>query len=201
MLTTRTMQGRLLRIHATASPTALARADWYRAVAARDCESIARDTGLSFRVVAATMAILSPGPKYAQNLADTRAMAVWASRDRCRTVPPTVCTYGANALKAQTLLIDYVSGADHDADPMPYVSGPKVTAFALNIMGDASHVTLDRHAVRPLNDRTGKAADIPCSREERQRMADAYRKAAAKVGLAPAEFQAVVWVAVRGAAE
>jgi hypothetical protein len=64
-------------------------------------------------------------------------------------------------------------------------------------MGDWSHVTLDRHAVRPIS-KAGK--DAPTSKVERQRMERAYRKSAAKVGLAPAQFQAVVWCVIRGAA-
>lgn len=197
MFTERTMIDRLLRIHGAANADALGAATWYRDVAARDCINIAGETGIPFRIVAATMAILSPGPRYAQNVTDTGNICRWAMRG-FRAAPPTVTTYGANARKAATLLEDYMAGADRDADPAPYVSGPKVTAFYRNIIGECEHVTLDRHAVRPLS-KAGK--DTPTNKAERARMTAAYVKAAARVGLTPSAFQAVVWVAVRGAAE
>lgn len=188
MFTERTMSDRLARIYADASPECHAMADWYASVAAADCASIAADTDLPFRVVAATMAVLSPGPKYSQNVTDTRRMCEWWSQGGEPGRIPTVTTYGPNRAKAVQVL------TYRDAS---YVSGPKVEAFFRNICGDWSHVTLDRHAVRPLSK---SGADMPKGKGERQRMETAYRKAAAKAGLAPAQFQAVVWCAVRGKA-
>lgn len=193
MFTTRTMRDRLLRIFENAPSEARAAADWYRDVAARDCAHIAQTTDVPFRTVAATMAILSPGPQYAVNVADTRRMCAWAATGFVGDVP-TVSTYGANRAKAAAML----GGTAHGGDPAMYVTGPKVSAFFRNICGDLEHVTLDRHAVRPIS-QAGK--DTPVNKTERASMEDAYRRAAAKVGLAPAEFQAVVWVAIRGKSE
>lgn len=195
MYNTRTMQDRLLRIYANAPREALDRADWYASVAGRDVESIAADTGVPFRTVAAAMAILSPGPQYAVNVADTRRMCQWAGLG-ANGEPPTVSTYGANREKCAAMLRSWAVARER-SEPASYVSGPKVTAFYRNIIGDLSHVTLDRHAVRPLS-KAGK--DMPANKAERARMEDAYRRAAAKVGLEPAAFQAAVWCAVRGAA-
>lgn len=196
MFQTRTMQERLLRIFEDAPQSALNAADWYRDIAARDCERITSETGVPFRTVAAAMAILSPGPQYRVNVRDTRAMCTWAA-EGSNGEPPTVSTYGANRAKCADMLRSWAVALER-AEPASYVSGPKVTAFFRNIIGDLSHVTLDRHAVRPIS-KAGK--DMPTSKAERAAMEDAYRRAAAKVGLEPAEFQAVIWVAVRGAAE
>jgi hypothetical protein len=192
MFTTRTMCDRLLRIYDTAPQAALDAAEWYSDVAARDCERIATDSGLPFRTVAAVMAVTSPGPRYATNVVDTAALCAWRASGR-KDKRPTCSTYGPNVEKAAGIL----SLAAFE-DPSFLVTGPKVSSFFRNIMGDWSHVTLDRHAVRPIS-KAGK--DVPANKTERGRMEDAYRKAAAKVGLEPAMFQAVVWVAVRGAAE
>lgn len=197
MFTERTMIDRLLKIHGAANADALSAATWYRDVAARDVARIAAETGTPFTLAAAVTAILSPGPKYATNVKDARAMLAWATKDRQRTLRPTCSTYGPNVAKVDALLADWLAGGDAE-DAGRYVSGPKVTNFFRNICGDLSHVALDRHAVRPIS-KAGK--DTPTGKVERARMESAYRKAAAKVGLEPAEFQAVVWVAVRGAVE
>jgi hypothetical protein len=196
MYTERTMESRLLAIF-DGAPACHPMADWYEDVAQTDCRKIARITGLPLELVAATMAVLSPGPKYAQNMADTVAMCSWASMGAFgeRNNPlPVVTTYGANRDKAAAMLDYYVMTGDVDTD---HVSGPKVTAFLRNIMGAWGEVTLDRHAVRPIS-KSGK--DMPTGKAERARMESAYRKAAAKRGLQPAQFQAVVWCAVRGGA-
>jgi hypothetical protein len=190
------MQDRLLRIYTSAPASALAAADWYRDIAARDCESIAAETDIPFRTVAAAMAILSPGPQYAVNVSDTRRFCQWAAVGPFSLPVPSASTYGPNREKAARMLARCTS--PNGGDPSEFVSGPKVTAFWRNICGDLEHVTLDRHAVRPIS-KSGK--DMPTGKVERARMEDAYRRAAAKVGLHPAEFQAVIWVAVRGAAE
>lgn len=173
-------------------------ATWYETVAAADCRDIA-GKDVPFELVAGTMAVLSPGPKYAQNLADTRAMIEWARRgafDTPNNPLPVVTTYGANRDKAAAMLDEWVM-SDETVVNTDYVTGPKVSAFLRNIMGQWQDVTLDRHAVRPIS-KSGK--DMPSSKAERARMESAYRKAAAKRGLQPAQFQAVVWCAVRGGA-
>lgn len=194
MFTTRTMTDRLLRIFRDAPAAAHNAASWYADVAARDVAAIASDTGLPFNVVCAVMAVTSPGPKYAQNVKGTRALCEWAIAGFASS-RPMCSTYGANVEKASAMLDRALCGDDDVSD---LVTGPKVSAFFRNIMGDWGYVTLDRHAVRPIS-KSGK--DVPTGKVERARMDAAYRAAAAKVGLSPAMFQAVVWVAVRGAAE
>lgn len=197
MFTERSMSDRLLRIFDSATPDCHEMAGWYETVAAEDCRAIGRITGIPFPLVVATMAVLSPGPKYAQNRADTSAMCVWASAggySERHNPLPVVTTYGPNRIKAAAMLDEYVITGTVNTD---YVSGPKVRAFMLNILGNWDHVTLDRHAVRPVS-KSGQ--DTPTSKAERTRMETAYRKAAARRGLQPAQFQAVVWCSVRGGA-
>ena len=113
------------------------------------------------------MAVLSPGPEYATANANADAMLAWhyggRSWDR-----PTCSTYGPNVEKADAIL---------RTGDLSILSGPKVTAYFRNIMGEWQHVTLDRHAVRPIS-KLGK--DTPTGKVERARMEAAYREAEAR---------------------
>jgi len=87
------------------------------------------------------------------------------------------------------------------ADPFAVLSGPKVRAFALCIASngqDPHAVCVDRHAAaiavgRFLED--GGAAAVRGARFEK--IADAYRDAAALAGVTPAAMQAITWVVWR----
>jgi hypothetical protein len=78
-------------------------------------------------------------------------------------------------------------------------NGPKVNAFARNIAGDWNEVTIDMWAF------AAACGDLPASMLARrgayETVADAYRIAAKKFGIAPAQMQAIVWVAIRGRAD
>lgn len=196
MFTVRTMTDRLVKLYNDATDECRSRADWYADVAGRDVERIATETDLPFSTVAAVLAVTSPGPTYAQNVKDARALCKWSVGGE-KGPAPTCATYGANVRKAVEIL---------RSGELSLVTGPKVTAFYRNIMGDWSHVTLDRHAVRPIQKsprdldwRKGNTSHTPNSREERKRMVEAYTRAAHRVGIEPAQFQAVVWCVVRGA--
>jgi hypothetical protein len=78
-------------------------------------------------------------------------------------------------------------------------NGPKVNAFARNLSGDDNAVTIDMWAVR------AACGDIPDNiltrRGVYETIAEAYRIAARKFGITPAQMQAVIWVAIRGRAD
>jgi hypothetical protein len=66
-----------------------------------------------------------------------------------------------------------------------------VNAFARNLQGDGSAVTVDTHATQAaLNDVT---VTIGLTAARYAVFADAYRAAAMHAGLRPCDFQAVVW--------
>lgn len=60
-------------------------------------------------------------------------------------------------------------------------------------------MTVDTIAARAA---LGLPSNVPVhlTRAQHRTIAEAYRRAAAEVGIAPAHFQAIVWVAVRGGA-
>lgn len=90
------------------------------------------------------------------------------------------------------------------ADPLDVLRGPKVRAFYAVIADpdDPENVVIDRHAV---DIAVGKRQSTrqrdhayPLGRRGRYaRFVDAYRKAAALLGLLPHQVQAVTWVAWR----
>ena len=88
------------------------------------------------------------------------------------------------------------------ADPenaLSYPSGPKISPFAHCIAGDLSRVATDRWAQRAVFGMDDAVCERLINRKGvRDMLIDAYCKVAADVGLAPAELQAVVWVADPG---
>lgn len=94
--------------------------------------------------------------------------------------------FKANARKAMAIR--------NGAEPLDVIKGPKTRAFYRAIMGDPDAVVIDVWMLRVLKftrKLTTKAYDL---------LADIIRQAAKGVGMTPASFQAVVWVAVRGRA-
>ena len=79
-------------------------------------------------------------------------------------------------------------------------NGPKVNAFARNIAGDWNEVTIDMWAFRAA---CGDLAieKFLARKGAYETVAEAYRIAAKKFGIAPAQMQAIVWVAIRGRAD
>jgi hypothetical protein len=79
-------------------------------------------------------------------------------------------------------------------------NGPKVNAFARNIAGDWNEVTIDMWAFR------AACGDLAIEKYLARKgayetVAEAYRIAAKRFGIAPAQMQAIVWVAIRGRAD
>lgn len=76
------------------------------------------------------------------------------------------------------------------------VRGPKVLAFYKAIMGDKHSIVLDSHMIR---------AAYPDKRsltvKQYAALASVLRAEAVSVGVAPREFQAVVWCQIRGRAD
>lgn len=169
---------------------------WYRR--ANDVvHALATDYGVDVPTVARVIAVLSPNNRWQSNLlgAETAlrfhglGYAPQSAFGRCGT-------YNVNVTKAWRIM---------DGDPSA-LSGPKVTAFAANLMGDTDYLTLDSWAVRiaigwtrARNFRDGSGVQSPG--RYRSAIDRGYRMAAARVGLPVAHLQAILWVHVRGDSE
>jgi hypothetical protein len=71
--------------------------------------------------------------------------------------------------------------------------GPKIQAFAKNLAGDTSVVTVDVHAAYAVGVDENTLDRVGCY----DAVASAYRAAAVARGLEPSEMQAVVWLGAR----
>jgi len=162
---------------------------WYLS-ARKFAYSLASDTPYTLEQVAGVIAVLSPQVNWEHNKA-TAAEAVRAHTIGRRTLP-NYSGFGTNKTKAFRVL-------DGDIEA---VRGPKVTAFRNAITGDLSNVVLDIWAMRAARShgdsmaRLFRSDEMPLVRERRA-VEEAYRRAAAARGLAPAEAQAIVWVACK----
>lgn len=136
-------------------------------------------------LVAGVIAALSPRCQWSTNVAWTRAVmhAAWSGLP-CPPVHTTV-------MRAQAWRI-----ANGEA-VLSVLNGPKVRAFWANITGDTDAVTVDVWAIRAA---MGDAAptDGRITPAQYRAVADAYRRAAAILGITPRECQAAVWVHTRG---
>jgi len=99
--------------------------------------------------------------------------------------------YGKNTQKC----VSYMLG---EIDGMP--SGPKVSAFYLNLLGDYSALTIDRHAMRialfgtwKVTEETG---DMAPSKNEHRLITKAYENVAQMLGISAVELQAITWQVV-----
>jgi hypothetical protein len=157
---------------------------WY-ANARKECGRLAVAYGVSPRAAAGVVAALSPRMRWSVNLRQaSRVLAAHASGE---VAPPHV---GIRAFVAKAWRIA------KGERPLDVLSGPKVRAFYRNLCGDLSHVTVDVWAARAL----GWNGDKGMTDAQYARASEAYRRAAASVGVPPAVFQAVVWAAIRGRA-
>jgi hypothetical protein len=169
------------------SATAQDRADgatWYAAARA-EAEHAAATFGCSVPAAAGVIAALSPLREWGANVADA-----WACiREHAAGRPIPWCHYADNLKKVARILAG--------EPPLDVLGGPKVRAFYAAIMGSPNAVTIDRWAqVAALGYRPGPTP----SPAQYAALAATYTEAAARVGIAPAIFQATVWVFVRRAA-
>lgn len=186
------MTRRVLKHYDAATPAQLDEGTaWYR-VARTFCADLANGSEYTFEQVAYVCAALSPQVNWDANMKATRD----AVKAHETGTPFTYGGYGANAAKALKIL---------DGD-LTVLRGPKVTSFAHAIMGDLSQTVVDVWATRAARSDTDNVIrayaddEMPGAREHRA-IAEAYRRAAAHRGIAPAECQAGVWVKVRASNE
>lgn len=152
-------------------------AQWYtdaQVIAA----TLAAQSDHSLDTVAAVIAHLSPQARWAQNVAGATSLLLTGR------APGMMRTSVAHALDALDA-----------TDPLATLHGPKTRAFAANILGDAEAVTVDVWAMRVA---TGSADRKILDRKGGyDAVANAYRRAAHKVGVTPATMQATTWIVAR----
>lgn len=172
-------------------------ARWY-ADANDAAAELAVTYGFTVAQAAGVIAALSPRISWPQNLADARTVLAQCERERDDSDAPYVPTFAlawtCQAFTANVGTACRCAGAD---DPLDILNGPKQRAFYANIMGDADQVTVDVWATRAA---TRGNLDSPRNRAQYDDIAAAYRRAARAVGSTPRDFQAAVWLALRGAA-
>lgn len=143
--------------------------------------------GIGLEHGAAVIAATSPRTYWAQNLEHARAIV---SGD---DIPAG--SLHTNDVRGRHALYAGLAGLGN---------GPKVNAFARNIMGEYTPVTVDTWAIRALvgDSDMGITNDALLKRMGGYEWASAaYRTAAGILSTPPAVLQAVVWVAIRGRAE
>lgn len=166
------------------APTLAAGEAWYPAahLAAVGIAELC-PAGIGTVRAAAILAALSPRTQWSVNLRwaqDIALAATWGQP--CPNV-------GTRSMRAKAWAIA------HGANPDAELRGPKVRRFWRNLCGDLEPVTLDTWAIRPVG-----WEPLHLGRKGwYERLERAYQYAAARVGVAPATFQAQVWLALRGA--
>lgn len=158
--------------------------DWYKDAYKAMCD-IATATGYNPVVVAGVVSALSPRNKWTRNLVNALSL-INAHRSGKDIDSVKVCTFHANKSKAWEIL-------DGTRSPLPdYNKSPKTHSFIQNILGYSSFVTVDVWHTRLL---IGK--DAPGSLRMYRAIERATYRAALKIGIEPAELQAILWVYAR----
>lgn len=151
--------------------------DWYPSTRAW-CVAIAERYGVAIDTAAAIVAVLSQRKRWRENKLETvRAL---------RGATPR--TLGQVQRKVYRLL-----QGEH---PERVVTGDKIRSFYHAIMGDADAVVLDVWMMRVYKVSSGRLTP-----KQYGILADKLRAEARAVGVTATEYQATIWVAVRGAAQ
>jgi len=183
------MRANLLRRYALASESDMVTGRaWYGT--ARDIiDDWARAYHVSRETAACVTAAISPQCEWTRNL--IIADDILAGRN-----PSVGGSLPRNVDKARAIL---GTMGDRSFDVQQVMStafpaGPKVNAFARNLAGDESAVTVDTHAAQAaVNDPTAFTNGVKPA--VYRIIAEVYQAAAAEVGITPAQFQAVIWTA------
>ena len=167
---------------------------WY-ATAQAICSDLAAKHNIAEEVATGVVAALSPRNKWERNVQDADALITafrFGGREQAEATK--VCTFSKNKDKAIRILEE----AFADGGVLMILSGPKLKEFYSCIRGIDGEVCIDGHAYCIwAGERTG-LKDVPSIgvKLRRQIKAD-YAAAAARLNLAPAQLQAVTWVAWR----
>lgn len=178
-ITTRTVTERIMRVFARATEDdILAGKGWY-SEAQGVARELAEEAGMSVTAAAAVIAHLSPRCPWERNITMARELVRTGDTKGLR----------GNIGKARRAMV-----AD---DPWStFGNGPKTKAFAANIIGDDHAVTVDVWAARIAGITEEQLGLVGIY----EAVSHAYRLAAKRVGITPAQMQAITWVVIRGSA-
>lgn len=151
---------------------------------------IALAEGVSPVTVAAVVAALSPQCPWQRNIAGAIRL-IRAFRNGEDAAPRDCTIYYRNAVKAWRIL----QGADAAE---VFVTSPKVLPFWRNLCGDENAVTIDTWMLRACGVVEWRKGARPALVNA---LTEAVEEAALKCAETPADFQAIVWVTIRGSAE
>lgn len=151
---------------------------WYYH-AKNDVEELAKKYEISFEVMAAIVAVLSPGNKWKGNL---------LAAERVMEGSPKVNAYPVQLKKANAI---------KDTGNTSLVSGPKVTVFYKSLLDPKSveeNLVLDGHAINIWRGekKALKGLKMP-SKQNREKMVNDYIAAAKQLGVPVQAVQAVTW--------
>lgn len=169
--------------------------------------------GLPHSTVAAVYAACSVDASWAANCTFSRKWLDYATGRKTSDNRPAM-RYGFVADRCERATTERPETFEHafaialgSGDPR----GSKIGSFCANFHGLTDYVTVDRWAMvgaglaNTLVNAKGRTT--PCATHSKApkgpkyaTIAQAYRDVAAEVGIAPRDLQAIVWVAVRGAA-
>lgn len=158
---------------------------WY-AYASDFCRGLSEETGIKQSLVSSVVAILSPSLSWEANKVAATAVCKAHARGYEGEL---LFTLGYPQQVRAALRCLRVGGHEWSK------RGKKIRSFFLNMEGDLSVVTVDRHAAScAVGEYWGKAA---LSTKDYNRFTDMYIEAAGHIGIPPAETQAIAWVVHR----
>ena len=162
------------------------RSDWY-VQALEDCQCIAQHYNLSLEIVVSVVAALSPSVRWSVNL-EAACQCIAAFRSGSHPDNTKLSGWPANKRKAFAILAK--------ADPS-LLSGRKVCAFASNILGCESTVTVDRHMIHLyLYGANGEpSGKLTVGKSAYGLIASAISECANQIGIEPTRFQSIIWQA------
>jgi len=166
---------------------------WY-ATANDYCNDLARRYGVTVEQAAGVVAALSPGLAWELNVTQAEYLVEAYAHGRRGVELPLVGVYGrSNVTKCERIL----AGVD-PLELLSPVTAPKTRAFYRCIVerGTGTDVVIDRHAASAALDargtKGGSAIEVVKPALYRW-LVWHYRVLAERVGITPAQFQAVVW--------
>lgn len=156
--------------------------DWYPAANRFAAELVELHNGAySIEAVASVIAAVSPMLAWGRNKTIAAAYLAAHAAGIPRAEWPGIMV-GRNMIIAERIM-------DGDLDAL---TGPKVTAFRDNILGNDAAITIDRwHMLAAL-----RSNHVP-NKRERALVETATRNGAASCDVTPAAYQAVIWETIR----